>query len=164
MHSTINIKISSYQYRDSHVKDKTVSSLAWESPYLGKTVFILRQGPDHGIQWPCSAKFSVFHGTLKISMIGFDQAWVIPSYLQVWALNLMGWCTVQWSRSLFKMALLGQFLRLPRNLIHGRRRLSLREDDCDEIRLRAEIWLHDAVCHAADHYIKWPCFASVCLM
>ena len=41
-------KMSSYQYRDFHVKDKTVSptvlSLTWESPYLGKTVFILRRG------------------------------------------------------------------------------------------------------------------------
>ena len=39
----------SYHYRDSHVKDKTVSptvlSLTWESPYLGKKVFILRRGP-----------------------------------------------------------------------------------------------------------------------
>ena len=39
----------SYPYRDSHVKDKTVSptvlSLTWESPYLEKTVFILRRGP-----------------------------------------------------------------------------------------------------------------------
>ena len=46
----LNIKMSSYQYRDSHVKDKTVSptvlSLTWESPYLGKAVFILRRGPD----------------------------------------------------------------------------------------------------------------------
>ena len=37
-----------YQYRDSHVKDKTVAptvlSLTWESPYLGKAVFILRRG------------------------------------------------------------------------------------------------------------------------
>ena len=45
----LNIKMPSYQYRDSHVKDKTVSptvlSLTWESPYLGKMVFILRQGP-----------------------------------------------------------------------------------------------------------------------
>ena len=36
-------------YRDSHVKDKTVSptvlSLTRESPYWGKTVFILRRGP-----------------------------------------------------------------------------------------------------------------------
>ena len=47
----LNIKMPSYQYRDSHVKDKTVSltvlSLTWESPYLGKTVFILRRGPGH---------------------------------------------------------------------------------------------------------------------
>ena len=39
----------SYQYKDSHVKDKTVSltvlSLTCESPYLRKTVFILRWGP-----------------------------------------------------------------------------------------------------------------------
>ena len=45
----LNIKMLSYQYRDPHVKDKTVSptvlSLTWESPYLGKTVFILRRGP-----------------------------------------------------------------------------------------------------------------------
>ena len=43
--------MSSYQYRDSHVKDKTVSptvlSLTWESPYLGKTVFILRRDPGN---------------------------------------------------------------------------------------------------------------------
>ena len=44
--------MSSYRYRDSHVKDKTVSptvlSLTWESPYLGKIVFILKQGPGNG--------------------------------------------------------------------------------------------------------------------
>ena len=40
--SRLNIKMSSYQYRDHHVKDKTVSR-PWESPYLGKTVFILRR-------------------------------------------------------------------------------------------------------------------------
>ena len=49
----LNIKMPSYQHRDSHVKDKTVSptvlSLTWESLYLGKTVFILRRGPDS--QW-----------------------------------------------------------------------------------------------------------------
>ena len=45
----LNIKMSSYQYRDPHVKDKTVSptvlSLTWETTYMGKTVFILRRGP-----------------------------------------------------------------------------------------------------------------------
>ena len=46
----LSIKMSSYQYRDPHVKDKTVSPtvlfLTWESPYLEKTVFILRRGPE----------------------------------------------------------------------------------------------------------------------
>ena len=45
----LKIKMLSYQHRNSHVKDKTVSptilSLTWESPYLEKTVFILRRGP-----------------------------------------------------------------------------------------------------------------------
>ena len=42
----LNIKIPSYQYRNPHIKDKTVLSLTSESPYLGKTVFILRWGLD----------------------------------------------------------------------------------------------------------------------
>ena len=46
----LNKKDGLTRYGDSHVKDKTVSptvlSLTWESPYLGKTVFILRRGPD----------------------------------------------------------------------------------------------------------------------
>ena len=39
----LNIKIQSYQYRDSHYKDKTVS---WRMkfPIFGKTVYILRRG------------------------------------------------------------------------------------------------------------------------
>ena len=44
----LSIKMPSYQYRDPHAKDKTVLtvlSLTWKSPYLGKTVFILRQDP-----------------------------------------------------------------------------------------------------------------------
>ena len=55
-----------YQYRDSHVKDKTVSptvlSLTWESPYMGKTVFILRRGPE----WWCY-DIHVFHIILPLS-------------------------------------------------------------------------------------------------
>ena len=43
----LNIKMLSYQYRCPYVKDKTVSlSLTWESPYLGKAVFILTRAPD----------------------------------------------------------------------------------------------------------------------
>ena len=63
----LNIKMSSFQYGDSHVKDKTVSptvlSLTWESPYLGKTVFTLRQGSDDVIQngWWNLQQWSVKH-------------------------------------------------------------------------------------------------------
>ena len=44
----LNIKMLSSQYRNHHVKEDglaTVLSLTWESPYLGKTVFVLRRGP-----------------------------------------------------------------------------------------------------------------------
>ena len=54
--SRLNIKMSFYHYMDPHVKDKTVSrpsatvlSLTWESTYLEKTVFILRQDPGHNV-------------------------------------------------------------------------------------------------------------------
>ena len=44
----LNIKMSSYQYRDSHVKDKTVSptvlSLTWESPITGKDGIYIETG------------------------------------------------------------------------------------------------------------------------
>ena len=44
-------------YRDSHVKDKTVSptvlSLTCESPYLGKTLLILRRGHGVDVWRPC---------------------------------------------------------------------------------------------------------------
>ena len=47
----LNIKMLSYQYRHSHVKDKTVLltvlSLTWEYSHLGKKVFILRQSPGY---------------------------------------------------------------------------------------------------------------------
>ena len=39
----LNIKMS-FHYRDPHVKDN-VLSLTWESPYLGKTIFVLKRGP-----------------------------------------------------------------------------------------------------------------------
>ena len=43
----------SYQNRNPHVKDKdgltTVLSSTWKSSFLGKTVFILRRGPERGI-------------------------------------------------------------------------------------------------------------------
>ena len=45
----LKIKMQSYQYRDSHVKDKTVSStvlsLTRESAYLGKDGLYIETGP-----------------------------------------------------------------------------------------------------------------------
>ena len=56
MGGRLNINMPSYQHRDSHVKDKTVSptvlSLTWESPYPGKTVFISRRGPVRQKAYP----------------------------------------------------------------------------------------------------------------
>ena len=45
----LNKKDGLIRYGDSHVKDKTaVLSLTWKSPYVDKTVFILRQDPGSG--------------------------------------------------------------------------------------------------------------------
>ena len=45
----LNIKMLSYQYRDSHVKDKTVSptvlSLTWDIPIPGKDGLYIETGP-----------------------------------------------------------------------------------------------------------------------
>ena len=60
-------KAVSYQCRDSHVKDKTVSrvatiwSLTWESPYLGKTVFILRRAMVFILKWVPGSSYLAHH-------------------------------------------------------------------------------------------------------
>ena len=72
---------------------------------------------------------------------------------QLLAWKVMGWCTVSWSRLLFKMAMLGQFLHVPRNfetsmiawdqvwaiVTHIRK--------CEQITSWPEIWWHDAMYH-----------------
>ena len=53
----LDIKMSSYQYRNSHYKDNTVfrpSYLYNGNPIPGKTVFIERRGPGYG--YPTKAK------------------------------------------------------------------------------------------------------------
>ena len=45
----LNKKDSLTRYGNSHVKDKTaVRTLTWKSPYVDKTVFILRRGGGGG--------------------------------------------------------------------------------------------------------------------
>ena len=62
----------------------------------------------------------------------------------------MGWCTVPWSRSILKMAMLGQLC-----VFHGTLKFSMiglcQEDEIEEIILWPEIWWHDAVYHEMDH-------------
>ena len=82
-----NIKMSSFQYRDPHVKDKTVTtvlSLTWESPYLGKTVFILRQGPGDcltrclanlGVIRQFQTEFSRVRDFAKFRIICLHRCW-----------------------------------------------------------------------------------------
>ena len=94
----LNIKMS-YQYWDSHVKDKTVSptvlSLTWESPYLGKTVFILRKTQDLNncqlissrILMPCTATVNQnFDGLVENCSISIANT-----------LEILQSCTKHWS-------------------------------------------------------------------
>ena len=46
----LNKKDGLTRYGDSHVKDKAVLSLTWKSPYVDKTVFILRRGPGEPVE------------------------------------------------------------------------------------------------------------------
>ena len=64
--------------------------------------------------------FCAFPGTLKFSMIALDRVWgmtLLHSFFKDFSYH-----TVPWSRSLFKMAMLSQFLRIPWNfqIFHDR--------------------------------------------
>ena len=63
----LNIKISSYQYRDSHYKDKT-----WKSPYLERCLFIERWGPvvNKVIKTILNAFISLFAHIFQCCVIG----------------------------------------------------------------------------------------------
>ena len=37
------------------------------------------------------------------------------------------------------------------------------EDEIEEITLQPEIWWHDVAYHEADHCMKWPHSANVCI-
>ena len=62
------------------------------------------------------SQFLCIHGTLKFSMIGLDRE--DDSYWEMWgnhitAWNLVAWCNVPWSESLFEMATLNQCSHFP---------------------------------------------------
>ena len=106
----LNIKIPSHQYRNSHVKDKTASlTVLPESPYLGKTVFILRWGPVHFIVlYQCNYFLCYFHINViifseapyvnKAYLHGYISGIVEPIYCDMFYLNsiISPWCFL-WS-------------------------------------------------------------------
>ena len=67
-----------------------------------------------------------------------------------------------WSRSLLKIPCSANFYAF-----HGTLKFSMiglgQEDEIEEITLQPEIWWHDAVYHEADHCMKWPHLANVCI-
>ena len=79
----------SYQYRHSHVKDKTVSptvlSLTWESSYLGKTVFILRRGPgdaDVSMNWVIISSGNTWLPDWHQALTWTNVSTIGPSYIE----------------------------------------------------------------------------------
>ena len=58
------------------------------------------------------------------------------------------------------MDMRGQFLRVPWNFFV----IGLgKENEIEEITLWPEIWWHDTLYHEADHCMKWPYSANVCI-
>ena len=73
---------------------------------------------NYNKKWPCSANFDTFHGTFQNKLGPGLRDYVTTLTLeefQLSAWNLVGQCTVWWSRSLLKMVSLDQYLRIPWN-------------------------------------------------
>ena len=65
----------------------TVLSLTWESPYLGKTVFILRRGPDLYNGDLCGRKYTICSemGSCRVIIIVQDWYKEIPiNFILLW--------------------------------------------------------------------------------
>ena len=123
---------------------------------------------DRYWKWLCSANLCAFHRT-HISMIGLDrsQGWSYQTF-QLLAWHLVLWCAVPWSTSLFKMAMLGQFLCVSRNF-----EISMIVLDqvwgttlpllfFQGFSYRPDIWWDDAQYNEAYRYLIWICSANLC--
>ena len=105
-----NIKMSSYRYRDPHVKDKTtVLTLTWEPPYLGKTVFILRWAPGRSRVFPIRIpipKTDTTHNMIRwcFTTLGNLLKWAfVVSHFRGWKLH--SWfCDIIWVRNHMKVS------------------------------------------------------------
>ena len=103
----LNTMMSSYQYRHSDDKDKTVSptvlSLTWKSPYLGKTVYLLRRGP-------------VLHCAWRRSRVNSSSLNKIDEKLQT---NLVSAISSNSNNPLFKQRWPNLPLHFPDSKVHG---------------------------------------------
>ena len=61
-----------------------------------------------------------------------------------------------------KMAMLRQFLSVSRNFEISMTGLD-QKDEIEKITIRPEIWWHNLVYHEAEHCMKWPHSANVCI-
>ena len=107
---------------------------------------------------PCvrpSIRLSVQSDVTALTLLGFQ--------LSAW--NLVGWCTVPWSRSLSKMTMLCQFSAFHRTFkfsmisldqVWGMVTHVTHIRKCEEITSWPENWWHDTMYHEADHHLKWP--------
>ena len=106
---------------------------------------------------------------LSISQSVPNNVTALNLWFQLLAWNLVEWCTVLWSRSLFKMVMCSQFLCASQNFEIFLDRLGpgLRYDDsvmkCQEITLWPEIWRYDALYNEPDRNLKLPRPANVCI-
>ena len=84
----LSIKMPSYQYRDSHYKDKTVSRLSifiMEISIPIKVVFVLKQGPGH-----CHF--------IRMEWIDWFETgqWHHDSYIPIWNYAIWQWRANRW--------------------------------------------------------------------
>ena len=92
-----SIKLSSYQYRDPHVKDKIFNMGIL---YPGKTVFILRRGPGHWSDVPCQGLHSQdgFWGSECLFVVRSCEK-TPQNYTEVWQAFQQHCCRITSSKS-----------------------------------------------------------------
>ena len=110
-----------------------------------------------------------------VRLLGRSQLWnhsdlhCLPlaaiGWFKVLARYLVGWCTVPWIKSLFKMTNISPF--------HGTFKFPMFGLDqvwettlplFTHFNYRPEIWRGYAWYHEADWYLKWPCLANACFL
>ena len=119
--SCFNIKMSSYQYRDPQDDLPAVLSLTWETPYQGKMVFLLKQGPVsqiHVRKNPCYISvIAAAHNKRSMDMCIAGYAWM--SYLISIVRHLVPLINLCWVNSMLTGAKWQQSFRwkFPENFL-----------------------------------------------